>query len=72
MHSYRLRMSMVAVARDAMSQMTILTLPAGAVLQVASVTLQSGLVDARWDSRTVSVFMEDLKARGDLIRGTGA
>jgi hypothetical protein len=37
--------------------------PVGAVLTIAAITLESGLVDAIWDGQTVSVFVQDLKAR---------
>lgn len=45
-----------------------MTLPAGSVLVIESVTLQSGLVDARSEDQTVSVFAQDLKVRAGLVR----
>jgi hypothetical protein len=70
MHTYRLRLAIVGVSRDADATMKIITIPAGAMLMIATITLESGLVDATWDGQTVSVFVQDLKARGDLIRTT--
>ena len=63
---------MVAVSRDTGGHMRIVTLPAGALLVVATITLQSGLVDATWEGQIVSVFAQDLKARADLIQTKGA
>lgn len=70
MYTYQLRVAIVGVSRDADAPMKVITVPVGAVLTIARITLQSGLVDATWDGQTVSVFVQDLKARGDLIRTT--
>jgi hypothetical protein len=70
MYTYQLRVAIVGVCRDADAPMKVITLPVGAVLTMATITLESGLVDATWDGQTVSVFVQDLKARGDLIRTT--
>jgi hypothetical protein len=59
---------MMAVCREANGQTRLITLPAGSVLVVERVTLQSGLLDARWEDQTVSVFAQDLKARAGLVR----
>ena len=40
-------------------------IPRDCILQ--DTALESGLVDARWKDQTISVFLEDLKARGDLM-----
>jgi hypothetical protein len=48
--------------------MKIITIPIGAVLTIATIRLESRLVDAAWDGQAVSVFVQDLKARGDLIK----
>lgn len=58
---------MVAVSRDDGGHMKIVTLPVDAVLKVATISLQSGMVDVRWEDQTVSVFAQDLKARADLL-----
>jgi len=68
MNLYKLREAMVAVSRDVNGQMKIVTLPVDAVLKVATISLQSGMLDAQWEGQTVSVFAQDLKARGDLLR----
>jgi hypothetical protein len=70
MYTYQLRVAIVGVSRDADAPMKVITVPVGSLLTVATVTLESGLVDATWDGQTVSVFVQDLKARGDLIRAT--
>jgi hypothetical protein len=70
MYTYQLRAAIVGVCRDADAPMRVITIPAGAVLTIATIMLESGLVDAAWDGQTVSVFVQDLKARGDLIRTT--
>lgn len=72
MQAYRLREAMVAVSRDG-GGMRIITLPVNAVLMVEKNTLLSGLVDTLWDGQTVSVFVQDLRARAELVdRATGA
>lgn len=63
--------AIVGVSRDAEATMKIITVPVGAVLTIATITLESGLVDATWDGQTVSVFVQDLNTRSDLIRTTG-
>jgi hypothetical protein len=70
MCAYQLRVAIVGVCRDADAPMKVITVPVGAVLTIASVTLESGLVDATWNGQAVSVFVQDLKSRGDLIRTT--
>ena len=50
--------------------MKVITLPVGAVLTITTITLESGLVDATWNGQTVSVFVQDLKSRGELIWAT--
>jgi len=72
MQNYRLREAMVAVSRDADGNMKIITLPVGAELAVAAITLQSGLVDTAWANQAIAVFVQDLKTRGELIRVTAA
>ena len=57
----------MAVCREAGGQTRLITLPAGSVLVVESVTLQSGLVDAQWEDQTVSVFVQDLKVRAGFV-----
>jgi len=70
MHTYQLRLAIVGVSRDANAPMKVVTVPVGAVLTIATITLESGLVDATWDGQTVSVFVQDLKARADRIPTT--
>jgi hypothetical protein len=70
MHTYQLRVAIVGVSRNTDATMKVITVPVGAVLTIATITLESGLVEAAWDGQTVSVFVQDLKARGDLIRTT--
>jgi hypothetical protein len=72
MQNYRLREAMVGVSRDADGHMQIMTLPVGAELAIATVTLESGLVETRWANQTIAIFVQDLKARADLIRTTTA
>jgi hypothetical protein len=72
MQTYKLHQEMVGVSRFADGHMQIVTLPVGAVLEVATLTLQSGLVDAKWEGEAVSVFVQDLKEHGTLIKTVGA
>jgi hypothetical protein len=70
MNTYQLREAMVGLHRDLDGQTHVITLQTSSLLTVTrnALRLQSGLVDALWEDRTVSVFIQDLKARGDLIR----
>ena len=70
MYTYQLRVAIVEVSRDDDGPVKVITVPVGAVLTIATITLESGLVDATWNGQTVSVFVQDLKVRGDLIRTT--
>ncbi|HYL72735.1 MAG TPA: hypothetical protein VEU96_00940 [Bryobacteraceae bacterium] len=72
MNQYKLRETMVGVSRDVNGQMKIVTLPVGAVLKVDTISLQSGMVNAQWEDQTVSVFAQDLKARGDFLQTAAA
>jgi hypothetical protein len=72
MNLYKLRETMVGVSRDLDGHMKIVTLPVDAVLKVATIPLQSGMVDARWEDQTVSVFAQDLKARADLLQAVAS
>ena len=67
---YRLREPMVGVFRIDDGKMRIGTLPSAAILVVQGHLMKSGMVDATWKeyTTTVTVFAEDLKARGDLIK----
>lgn len=67
MTKYRLREAIVGELCDADGHIKVFTLPAGAVLTLQDTTLESGLVDARWRDQTIAVFLEDLKARADLM-----
>jgi hypothetical protein len=68
MQTFELREAMMAVSREVDGHTHLITLPVGAVLTVDRIPLQSGLVDAQWEDQTVSVFVQDLKARGSLVR----
>jgi len=76
MHTYRLREAMVGVCRDADKGVRTITLPAGAVLKIPKIAFQSGvqsnMVDAQWEDHTISVFVEDLKTRGDPVPQAGS
>jgi hypothetical protein len=69
MQTFELREAMMAVSRASDGHPNLVTLTTGAVLTVAvsTIPLQSGLVDAQWEDQTVSVFVQDLKARGNLV-----
>lgn len=58
---------MVAVSVSAAGDRNIVTVPAGAVLSIEAEAMnrQSGLVFAKWEDQTVSVFIQDLRARSD-------
>jgi hypothetical protein len=70
MSTYQLCVAIAGVSRDADAIMKVITVPVGAVLTIATITLESGLVDATWNGQTVSVFVQDLKSRGELIWAT--
>lgn len=68
MLSYKLRLGMIAVNRSAeQGEARIICIPADALLEISGSKLDSGLVDASWNGKTVSIFAQDLQARGDLV-----
>ena len=45
--------------------------PGGAIITVDSVAFDKGtLVDATWDCRKVTMFTQDLRSRGELVKQT--
>jgi hypothetical protein len=70
MQKYQLREAIVAVSRDPDGHTRVITLAAGSVLTVKNMALESGLVDAEWNGRAVSVFVQDVKARADLVKSS--
>jgi hypothetical protein len=50
--------------------MQIVTVPAGAVLQIVGEAQQSGLVDVNLNGRVVAMFLRDIEDRGERVSGT--
>jgi hypothetical protein len=48
--------------------MKVITIPMGAELRVATITLQAGMLNATWDGKPVSVFVQDLMARSEMVK----
>jgi hypothetical protein len=67
---YLLCEAIVAIRPAAGGGPAIVTLPSGAVLKVAGGQADSGLVDCLWNGETISLFIQDLRKRGKLLRST--
>jgi hypothetical protein len=67
---YRLQTPILAVNVDAHVRSSTVKLPIGAILEVVSgPTDGDGMMDVRWDGRTVAVFSIDLNVRGTELLG---
>ena len=67
--TYRLKKALVSIARNPDGDLNIVTLYIGNVVRtVQSEPLpQSGLVDVVVDGKQLSVFVQDLQTRGELM-----
>jgi hypothetical protein len=63
--SYRLNAETVGIVSENQQRLTVL-IPYGAVVTAIN-GLGNRTVDVMWDDKTVTVFTEDLRARGELV-----
>jgi hypothetical protein len=64
---FKLREAIVAVGAAPEGGQKMVTIPHGAVLELAGEPQQSGLVDVLWAGRHLAVFIQDIKARAGLV-----
>ena len=67
---YRLKKALVAVSRDKAGDPIIITLGPGSIVQhphQSEPLMQSGLIDVVVNGEHLSVFMQDLQARGERV-----
>lgn len=67
MPKYKLKLPIMDVIPK-VEGLRLITIPAGAVLLLFGKPNVSGLVDAQWDALSVSVYLRDLIANGELIK----
>ena len=70
MEWYRLREPLQGVSKVG-DKMQVVTVPTGTTLIIQGHMLAFGMVDAIWQTSTVTVLVQDLKARAELIGSTG-
>ena len=65
---YRLTTPLTAIKEsDGNGRRTLLSIPAGAIVQVVSEAQGSGLAEVSFDGDTVSIFLKDLEDRSEVI-----
>ena len=57
----------MAVERGTAGRMQIVTVPAGAMVEILGSTQQSGLTDVLFEARIVSMFLRDIEGRGQKV-----
>lgn len=69
--TFRLNKDTLAIERVAGSRTTV-QIAAGSVVRVASATIpeDSRMVDVIWHERMLTIFLEDLRARGEEVLST--
>ncbi len=69
-HGQRLRLTTptIAIQSDGESHKTIVTIPMGGIVEVADGQIEGDrLMDVQWEGRTVMMFAQDLRARGEEL-----
>jgi hypothetical protein len=65
--SYRLTAETVGIVSENQQRLTVL-IPYGAVVTAINGLVNSSrMVDVMWDGKTIAIFTEDLRARGELV-----
>ena len=69
MEHFRLTKSTIAVQPGGNGQRKqLLTVPAGALVHVRVSNRNTGLVDVSFDGRIVTMFLQDVRERGERVR----
>jgi hypothetical protein len=63
--SYRLNAETLGIVSENQQRLTVL-IPYGAVVTTIN-GLGNRMVDVMWDGKTLTLFSEDLRARGELV-----
>lgn len=57
----------MAVERSGSERMQLVTVPAGAVVEIVGEAQKSGLIDVLFEARIVSMFYQDVEDRGERV-----
>jgi hypothetical protein len=68
--SYRLKSAIVGVERSS-TGMHITNIPCGSVLALPDTDKETGMVEIVFEGRNVSVFLEDIRERGEHVDRAG-
>jgi hypothetical protein len=68
--SYRLKSAIVGVERSA-AGMHITNIPSGWVLTLPDTDKETGMIEIVFEARNVSVFLEDIRERGERVDRAG-
>jgi hypothetical protein len=77
MQCFRLRSSTTAVQPTFGSKWEAITIPAGALVAIATPlenfvrSDRAGFIAVNWDGKTVNMFVVDLQERGERVQGVG-
>ena len=66
-HRYCLQQDVLSVYTPDQQHKGCLYVPAGAVVSVDAVRENDKFVKARWNSKTVLMFLQDIQDRGELL-----
>ena len=67
--SYRLNSDTIGILSENQRRVAV-TIPRKAVVTVINGPLERNrLVDVMWDGETITIFTDDLRARGELMKG---
>jgi hypothetical protein len=65
---YRLKSATIAVEQGRPDgRMQLLTVPAGALIELAGEVQQSGLIDVKCKGRIVAMFLQDIENRSEKV-----
>jgi hypothetical protein len=68
---YKLKTPIIGVERTSVG-MQVTPIPAGEVLNVPDTRKKSGLVEIDFHGRNLGVYIEDLRARAEIVEAEGA
>ena len=71
MLTYRLKSAIVAIERSKHG-MLITNVPHGSVLTLPDPNQQSGMIEVVWQGRYVSIFVQDVRERGEYVDAKSA
>jgi hypothetical protein len=72
MQTYKLHTVLTGVTRDSEGNIKVIIIPVGAVIRFAPIAIQVGMVNATWDGKAISVFIQDVVMRAELASSADA